>query len=191
MGARRSDHTPITRILVNPNCPAVGSRARRSYELNKGLFGAFEPNTLTRAKVLYLSRARERDWKRTSHLLLMASARMIGREGPSWFTSWISGFQKRAFTLWYSKCVGPVRCRRVDHEMHVLIPNCGLFVFMCASRQTVPNHVFCRGLTSILVPNHVHVSSRADIALVSTWISELQFCNPKNLKRTGSRIVIY
>jgi len=68
------------------------------------------------------------------------------------FTSWISGFQKRAFTLWYSSGVGPhARCRRVAHEMIVLIPNCGLCMFMCASRQTVPNHAFCRGLTTISV----------------------------------------
>ena len=95
---------------------------------------------------------------------MMASARMIGREGPSRFTSWISGCQKRAFTLWSSSGVGPARCRCVAHEMPVLIPNCGLCVFMCASRQTVPNHVFCRGLKTILVPNHGHVPRRADMA---------------------------
>ena len=37
---------------------------------------------------------------------------MIGQEDPSRFTSWISGCQKRAFTLWYSSGVGPARCRR-------------------------------------------------------------------------------
>jgi len=110
----------------------------------------------------------------------MASAIMIGREGPSRFTSWISGCQKRAFTLWYSSGEGPARCGRVAHEMPVLIPNCGLCVFMCASRQTVPNHAFCRGLTTILAPNHVHVPRRADI--VGKW-------RPPNKSRTRSVVL--
>jgi len=164
MGARRSDHTPITRIFSEPNCPTVGSRARRSYELKRARL-AHSSRTRSRVRDFFcLPRARERVWKGTSHLRLMASARMIGREGPSRFISWISGCHKRAVTLWYSSGLGPARCRCVAHEMSVLIPNCGLCVFMCASRQTVPNHVFCLGLTTILVPNHVHVPRRADMA---------------------------
>ena len=129
-----------------------------------GSFGAFEPNTCTCARFSLLSRAREHVWQGISLLRLMASAIMIGREGPSRLTSWISGSQKRAFTLWYSSGVGPARCRCVAHEMPVLIANCGLCLFMCASRQTMPNHALCRGLTTILAPNHVHVLRRADIA---------------------------
>jgi len=96
----------------------------------------------------------------------MTSARMIGREGPSKFRLLDLGMPEACvYTLvQYSSGVGPARCRRVAHDMPVLIPNCWLCVFMCASRQTVPNHVFCRGLTTILVPNHVHVPRRADLA---------------------------
>jgi len=77
-----------------------------------------------------ISRAREHVCKGISHLRLMASERLIGREGPSRFISWISGCQKRAFTLWYSSGVGPARCTRVAHEVPVLIPNFGLCVFI-------------------------------------------------------------
>jgi len=126
--------------------------------------GAFEPNTFTCPRSSFISRARERVEKGISHLRFMASARTIERKGPSRFTAWISGCQKHAFTLWCSSGVGPARCRRVAYEIPVLIPNCGLCVFMCESRRMVPNDVFCSGLTTILVPNHVHVPRRADMA---------------------------
>jgi len=60
--------------------------------------------------------------------------------------------------------VGPARCRRVAHKMPVLIPNCGLRVFTCASRQTVPHHVSWSELATLLVPNHVHIPRREDVA---------------------------
>jgi len=144
---------------------------------NTGSFCAFEPNPFTCARMFLISRARERVWKEISRLRLMASARMIGREGPSLFTSWISGCQKRAFSLWYSSGMGPARCRRVAHEMPGMIPNCGLCVFMCASRQTEPNHVLCRGLTTILVPSHVHVPRRAYMASVTNG-RQSRSCTP-------------
>jgi len=149
---------------VRPNPADRAIPHTKDLRAETGSFGAFKPNTFTCARFFFLSRARERVWKGISHSRLMASARMIGREGLSRFTSWISGCQKRAFTLWYSSGVGPARCTCVAHEIPVLILNCGLCVFMCASRQTVPNHVFCRGLNTILVPNHVHVPRRADMA---------------------------
>jgi len=60
--------------------------------------------------------------------------------------------------------------------MPVLIANCGLCLFMCASRQMVPNHVFCRGLTTLLVLNHVHVPRREDMALVTDFGGSASEC---------------
>jgi len=131
---------------VRPNPADRAIPHTKDLRAETGSFGAFKPNTFTCARFFFLSRARECVWKGISHSRLMASTRMIGREGLSRFTSWISGFQKRAFALWYSSGVGPARCRCVAHEMLALIPNCGLCVFMCASRQTVPNHVFAADL---------------------------------------------
>jgi len=161
MGVRGSDHTPITRICLDLNCPTVRSRAHKKYELQRARLAHSSRTRSRPRKFLLISRARGRVWKGVSHLRLMASARMLGREGPSGFNSWISRCQKRAFALWCSSGVRPARCRRV--AMPVLIPNCTLCVPICASRQTVPNHVFCRGLTTMLVPNHVHVPRREDM----------------------------
>jgi len=50
--------------------------------------------------------------------------------------------------------------------MPLLIPKCGLCAFMCAPRQTVPNHVFFHRLTTLFVSNHVLVPRREDMASV-------------------------
>ena len=72
------------------------SHARTSYELKRARL-VHSNRTRSRVREVFLSRARERVWKRISHLRWMACSRMIGRERPSRFSSWISGCQKRAF----------------------------------------------------------------------------------------------
>jgi len=87
MGARRSDHTPITRLFLDPNWPTVGSRARRSYELKRArlahssrtrlrvrdfFFYLAHVNVFGKSIALTLDGFRKNDWTKgpvTVHLL--------------------------------------------------------------------------------------------------------------------------
>jgi len=141
---------------VRPNPADRAIPPTKDLRAETGSFGAFKPNTFTCARLFFLSRARERVWKGISHSRLMAFARMIGREGLSRFTSWISGCQKRASTLWYRHCALVKQGAALCSPRHIL-----QLIGQSVPKRQRPE----RSWRSIVVLGHIwHNETQKDVA---------------------------
>jgi len=149
----------------------------RTMELRAGTssFGAFEPNMFTIARYFFCI-------SRTSTCLERN------------FPPSCDGFRKNDWTRGSSNSAFAASPPHVHHPCmrsatgcdnwcrDPVVMRCACFAptlrarcSMCASGQTVPNHVFCSGLAKILLPNHFHVPRRQDRAFVRCQHSNKHF----------------